>query len=66
MEIIEKLTDQTLVICENSYRENILKELAQRNLFLDVKFMSKKEFLQEFNQIKEEVEQYKSEDINTL
>ncbi len=38
--------EKMLIVCENNYRKNILKVLSQKHLFLNVKIMSKREFIE--------------------
>lgn len=45
---IENIKDNTLIICENAYKENILKKMSLGHLFLNVKFLTKKEFLEKY------------------
>jgi hypothetical protein len=45
MEILKEITDNVIIICENNYKKKLLKELTSQQLFLNVKFFSKKEFL---------------------
>ena len=42
------IQNKTIIICEENYKMNILKQLSQSKLFLDVKFFSKKEFFNEY------------------
>lgn len=48
MDLKKIIKDKTIIICENSYKEYILKELFKQNLFLDVTFYTKKTFFQEY------------------
>ncbi len=43
-----EVTDNTIFICENSYKKAILNNLTKQNIFCNVKFYSKKEFIQEY------------------
>ena len=45
---ISLLHDNSLIICENNYKDSILENLTLNNLFLDVKFMTKKDFLSKY------------------
>ncbi len=43
-----EVTDNTIIICENSYKKAILNNLTNQNIFYNVKFYTKKEFIQEY------------------
>lgn len=43
-----EVTDNTIIICENSYKKAILNNLTKENVFCNVKFYTKKEFIQEY------------------
>lgn len=43
-----EVKDNTIIICENSYKKAILKDLTNQNTFCNVKFYTKKEFIQEY------------------
>ncbi len=45
---IEEIVNHTIIICEDSYKKNILTSLAEKHLFLNVKFLRKDEFWQEY------------------
>ena len=42
------IKDNTLIICENDYKKYILKYFNDNNLFLNVNFLTKKEFLNNY------------------
>ena len=42
------IQDNTLIICEENFKKNILKKLCQYKLFLRVKIITKKEFFNEY------------------
>jgi len=42
------IQDNTIIVCENSYKTYLLKEMSKNHIFLNVKFYSKKEFLNEY------------------
>ena len=42
------MEDNTLIICENNTKVGILKKMSNKHLFLNVKFITKKEFLNSF------------------
>lgn len=42
------IQDNTLIICEENIKKNILKKLCKHKLFLNVKILTKKEFLNEY------------------
>ena len=46
--MIKDIRNNTLIICENDYKNKILKYLSANKFFLNVKFMTKKEFFQEY------------------
>ncbi|MBQ6841311.1 MAG: PD-(D/E)XK nuclease family protein [Bacilli bacterium] len=46
--MIDKVQDNTIIICELDYRKKLLKELSNQKLFLNVKFFSKKEFFKKY------------------
>ena len=48
MDFIKNLKDNTIIICENNFKNYILKKLAKEKIFLNVKIMSKKEFFNEY------------------
>lgn len=48
MNILKYIKDNTLIICDNNYKEYILKTLYEHKLFLNVKIISKKEFFNEY------------------
>lgn len=48
MNFYNEIQDNTIIICENNYKKYILKELNKKQLFLNIKFFSKKEFLNEY------------------
>lgn len=48
MNFYNEIEDNTIIICENNYKKYILKELNKKQLFLNIKFFSKKEFLNEY------------------
>ena len=43
-----EVTDNMIIICENSYKKAILNSLTNQNTFCNVKFYTKKEFMQEY------------------
>ena len=45
---LEDIQNNTIIICENDYKKQILKELSLKHIFLNVLFFSKKEFLEEY------------------
>ena len=45
---LEEITENTIIICENSYKKAILNYIASKNVFCHVKFFTKKEFWQEY------------------
>lgn len=45
---IKDIQNNTIIICENNYKDNILKSFGEEHLFLNVKFFTKKEFLKEY------------------
>ena len=45
---LKNIQDNTIIICENNYKNKILQELENQHLFLNIKFFTKKEFLQEY------------------
>jgi len=42
------IQDNTIIVCENKYKNYLLKKMSQNHIFLNVKFYSKKEFLEEY------------------
>jgi len=46
--MIQDIQDNTLIICEESYKKHILKELTNNSLFLNIKIMNKREFFNEY------------------
>ena len=42
------MEDNTLIICENNTKVGILKKMSNKHLFLNVKFLTKKEFLESY------------------
>jgi len=48
MDFIKDIQDNTIIICENNYKKYILKKLSENKLFLNVKFLTKKEFFNEY------------------
>ncbi len=55
MDILDCIQDNMLIICDNTYKMSILKEINKKHLFLDVKFYTKNEFLNNFLfQVKDE------------
>jgi len=46
--MIKDIQDNTLIICENDYKKYILTELAKNSVFLNIKIMTKKEFLENY------------------
>ena len=45
---IEDIQDKSIIICENSYKKAILKQMNQKHIFLDVKFYPKQKFWQNY------------------
>ncbi len=45
---LKNIRDNTIIICENAYKNYILKYFSEQNIFLNVKFYSKKEFIQKY------------------
>ena len=43
-----EVSDNMIIICENSYKRAILNNLAKQNTFYNVKFYTKKEFMKEY------------------
>ena len=47
MDILNSIKEKTIIICEDNYKKNILKKMSENHLFLNVKFYTKKNFLEE-------------------
>jgi len=45
---IENIQNNTIIVCENNYKKYILKELNKHKCFLNVKFFSKKDFINNY------------------
>lgn len=45
---LSDLSENNLIICENDYKKNILKKMSDGHLFLNVKFMTKREFFESY------------------
>ena len=45
---LKDIQNNTIIICENSYKNAILKEFNLKGLFLNVKFYTKKDFFKEY------------------
>jgi len=48
MNFINNIQDNTIIICENSYKKYLLKKFWETKIFLNVKFFTKKEFFCEY------------------
>ena len=48
MKILNKINDNTIIICENNYKKKLLKEISNQKLFLNIKFFTKKEFFKKY------------------
>ena len=48
MNLLENIQDNTIIICENNYKKYLLRKFWQEKLFLNVKFYSKKEFIDNY------------------
>ena len=48
MDFINNIQDDTIIICENKYKEYLLKKFWETKIFLNVKIISKKEFFCEY------------------
>ena len=48
MEIINKIKDGTIVVCENEYKNKLVRELTNQKLFLNVKFYTKSQFFKSY------------------
>lgn len=48
MNILNNIQNKTIIICENDYKNYILKNMSKNHIFLNVKFYSKKEFFNEY------------------
>ena len=48
MKLIEIIKDKEIIICEESYKKEILKIVNEEHLFLNLKFYSKKEFIEKY------------------
>ena len=48
MNLINDIQENTIIICNNSYKKYILKMMSKNHIFLNVKFYSKKEFFKEY------------------
>ena len=48
MKWLNDIQNNTIIICENSYKKYILKFMTKNKLFLNVKFFTKKEFFKEY------------------
>ena len=48
MDILKSIKDKTIIICNNDYKMNILKMMSINHLFLNVKFYTKKDFLNNY------------------
>ena len=48
MNLEENIKNNTIIICENSYKQNILKYLNEKHLFLNVKFFTMPKFIEEY------------------
>ncbi|MBR4231425.1 MAG: PD-(D/E)XK nuclease family protein [Bacilli bacterium] len=42
------IKDNAIIICENSYKESLLKKFSDNKLFLNVKFFTKREFFENY------------------
>ncbi len=42
------IKDNSIIICENTYKESLLKKFSQNKLFLNVKFYTKESFFEEY------------------
>ena len=45
---ISLLKDKTIIICNNEYKNKLLKEFTEQKIFKDIKFYTKKSFLEEY------------------
>lgn len=48
MDFLKDIQDNTIIICEDNYKNYILKSMSQNHIFLNVKFYTKKAFLDEY------------------
>jgi len=48
MNILKDIQDNAIIICDDYYKKYILKNMSQNHIFLNVKFYSKKSFLDEY------------------
>lgn len=48
MNLLNDIQENTIIICNNSYKKYILKMMSKNHIFLNVKFYSKKEFFKEY------------------
>jgi len=48
MNLLNDVQENTIIICNNSYKKYILKMMSKNHIFLNVKFYSKKEFFKEY------------------
>ena len=51
MDFIKNLKDNTIIICENNFKNYILKKLAKEKIFLNVKIISKHPVITDTNVI---------------
>jgi len=45
---IKNIQNNTIIICENNYKKYILRDLSKNKIFLNVKIITKKEFLDDY------------------
>ena len=48
MDLLEYIQNNTMIICENNYKKYILKRFNEEKIFLNVKILTKKEFMAEY------------------
>ena len=48
MKVLDSIKDDSIVICENDYKNSLLKLISENRLFLNVKFYTKNSFLKEY------------------
>ena len=48
MKILDKINKKTIIVCNNSYKKAILKEMDKRNILFPVKFFTMKEFIDSY------------------
>lgn len=46
--MIEDIQNNTIIICENNFKTYVLKEMSKRHIFLNIKFFTKREFLENY------------------